>query len=172
MIIASGSLLQVHAKPRSAGHPGLPKQSRPSLQITVAGVEGDYNYYRARQLNHTPDQAVLIVTEQVLASLNAEGWPVSPGDLGENLTVRVAESSLVPGSRVEVGPVVLEVSLACDPCNELYTLPFVGKEKGAAFLKRMVGRRGWYARVLTEGGVVPGMPVRVSTPASIAASGT
>ncbi|MEO8029891.1 MAG: MOSC domain-containing protein, partial [Gemmatimonadota bacterium] len=145
---------------------------RPSLQITVAGVEGDHNYYRARKLNHTPDQAVLIVTEAVLLDLNAEGWPVSPGDLGENLTLRVTESSLVPGSRVEVGQVVMEISLACDPCRELYTLPFVGPEKGPAFLKTMVGRRGWYARVLTEGGVVSGMPVRVSTPVSTAASGT
>ena len=164
MSTAIGSLLQINAKPRSAGHPGLPKQSCPSLQITVAGVEGDYNYYRARKLKHDPAQAVLIVTEEVLLRLNAEGWPVKLGDLGENLTVRVAESSLVPGSRVEVGEVVMEVSLACDPCQELYTLPFVGQEKGAAFLRTMVGLRGWYARVLAEGTVVPGMPVRVTAP--------
>jgi MOSC domain-containing protein YiiM len=63
--------------------------------------------------------------------------------------------------------VVLEVSLACTPCTELYTLSFVGQERGPEFLRTMKGRRGWYARVLAGGEVHPGMPARVSAPASL-----
>jgi MOSC domain-containing protein YiiM len=48
------------------------------------------------------------------------------------------------------------VTEACDPCDELYSLPYVGKEKGPAFVKTMMGRRGWYAKVLREGEIEPG----------------
>jgi MOSC domain-containing protein YiiM len=164
---AEGVLLQVNAKPRAEGHPGLPKQARSSLRITEAGAEGDYNHYRAKSLDNDPAQAILLVTEEVLHTLNAEGWPARPGDLGENLTVRLPEALLKPGSRVEIGAVVLEVSLACTPCTELYTLSFVGQERGPEFLRTMKGRRGWYARVLAGGEVRPGMPARVSAPASL-----
>lgn len=165
--IADGVVLQVNAKPRAEGHPGLPKQARSSLRITVAGAEGDYNHYRAKSLDNDLAQAILLVTEEVLHALNAEGWPARPGDLGENLTVRLPEGLLRPGSRVEIGAVVLEVSLACDPCDELYTLPFVGRERGPEFLRTMKGRRGWYARVLAGGEVRPGMPARASAPVTL-----
>jgi MOSC domain-containing protein YiiM len=164
---ADGVVLQVNAKPRGEGRPGLPKHARSSLRITESGAEGDYNHYRARSLDNDPAQAILLMTEDVLHALNAEGWPARPGDLGENLTVRLPEALLRPGSRVEIGAVVLEVSLACDPCTELYTLPFVGEERGPEFLRTMKGRRGWYARVTVGGEVRPGMPARVTAPASL-----
>lgn len=168
--VADGLLLQVSAKSQAAGHPGLPKLALSALQITPAGAIGDYNHYRARSLDNDPAQAILLITEEVLSTLNAEGWPARPGDLGENLTLRLPERGLVPGSRVEVGPVVLEVTLACDPCTELYTLPFVGEERGPEFLRTMKGRRGWYARVITGGEVRPGMPARIVAAGSIPAS--
>jgi MOSC domain-containing protein YiiM len=160
-VIADGVVLQVSTKPRTVGAPGLPKVARESIVITLSGAEGDYNHYRATSLAGDPKQAILLMSAEVLSDLNAEGWPANPGDLGENLTLRVPEQSLVPGRRVEVGPVVLEVTLACDPCKELYSLPFVGEERGPQFLRTMTGRRGWYARVVTGGEVRSGMPVRV-----------
>ena len=160
-IVAEGVVLQVSTRPKVVGLPGLPKVARNSIRVSPEGAEGDYNRYRAESLGGDPAQAILLMTQEVLSGLNAEGWPANPGDLGENITVRVPERSLVPGRRVELGPVVLEVTLACEPCNELYTLPFVGEERGPAFLKTMLGRRGWYAKVLTGGEVRPGMSVRV-----------
>jgi MOSC domain-containing protein YiiM len=58
---------------------------------------------------------------------------------------------------------VLEVTRPCDPCDELYTLSYVGTARGPAFLRTLAGRRGWYARVLT-GGVV-----RLDTPVELIA---
>ncbi|MDQ3208480.1 MAG: MOSC domain-containing protein [Gemmatimonadota bacterium] len=62
---------------------------------------------------------------------------------------------------MKVGEVVLEVSKACDPCKVLFTLPYVGKKRGPEVLRTMVGRRGWYARVVQGGTVRAGAPVEV-----------
>ena len=68
------------------------------------------------------------------------------------------------GLVLRIGEVLLEVSEPCDPCTEVYVLPYVGKEKGPAFVRTLTGRRGWFARVLSSGEVVPGAVVEV-TPA-------
>jgi len=59
---------------------------------------------------------------------------------------------------------VLEVSKPCDPCTVLYTLPYVGLERGPAFLRTLQGRRGWFARVLHGGAVSLDTPVEVTHP--------
>lgn len=147
-----GSVTRLGVKPQVPGEFGLPKHPVERCQVTVAGLEGDYNGYRARTLQGDPAQAILLLTDEVLRQLNAEGWPVAPGDLGENLTLAgIGESSLGPGARLQAGAVTLEVTLACTPCTELYSLPYVGPERGPAFVRTLRGRRGWYARVLTPG---------------------
>ena len=55
------------------------------LVITADGVEGDFNRWRTEKAAGDPDQAVLLLADEILAELRAEGWPVGPGDLGENL---------------------------------------------------------------------------------------
>jgi MOSC domain-containing protein YiiM len=150
----------VSVKPRVRGEYGLPKPAVPRLEITPAGAVGDYNNYRTEKLPGDLDQAILVITRDVLDQLRAEGWPVAPGDLGENVTVSgVFESDLGPGAQLHIGPVVLEVSLACDPCTELCVLPYVGAERGPAFVRALTGRRGWYARVIQPGTIAPGDPV-------------
>jgi MOSC domain-containing protein YiiM len=149
-------------KPQVRGEYGLPKFAVEELRVTEAGADGDYNNYRTRTLAGDPDQAILLVTEEILGQLNQEGWPVKPGDLGENLTLgNVPESSLQPGTRVQLGEVALEVTLRCDPCTELYSLSYVGQDKGPEFVRIMVNRRGWYAKVLTPGVITGNTPVEV-----------
>ena len=162
---ASGSVQRVSVKPKTPGQRGLPKHAVPLLRITPTGAEGDYNHYRTTKVHGNPDQAILVLTREVIDTLRTEGWPVEPGDLGENLTLAgVPESSLKPGSKIHIGEVLLEVSEPCDPCTELYALPYVGQEKGPEFVRTLTGRRGWFARVLTSGDILPGAPVEV-TPA-------
>ena len=62
-----------------------------------------------------------------------------------------------------MGEVVLEVSKACDPCTILYGLPYVGIERGPAFLRALAGRRGWYLRVARGGTIRLDMPVEVTS---------
>lgn len=149
-------------KPQVRGEYGLPKFSVDELRVTIDGAEGDYNNYRMAKLAGDPDQAILVVTDDVLRQLNAEGWPVMPGDLGENLTLgSVTESLLQPGTRIQLGEVALELTLRCEPCTELYSLSYVGPKRGPEFVKTMVDRRGWYARVLTPGVIRSDTPVEV-----------
>lgn len=124
------------------------------LVITDRGVDGDFNRWRTEKAAGDPDQAVLLLGEEVLAELRAEGWPVGPGDLGENLLLAgLPAGALAPGARVRGGEVELEISKRCDPCVVLYGLPYVGQERGPAFVRTLRGRRGWFARVL-RGGVL------------------
>jgi MOSC domain-containing protein YiiM len=152
--IVRGQIVQLNLKPREGRARGLPKRAASRLTITAEGVEGDYNRWRTEKANGDPDQAVLLLSEEILAGLQAEGWPVQPGDLGENVTVAgLPPDALRNGAVVRLGEVVLEVSKPCDPCTVLFTLPYVGVERGPEFLRVMVGRRGWFARVL-QGGTV------------------
>lgn len=161
----AGSVQRLSVKPRTPGQRGLPKQAVPRLRITPAGAEGDYNHYRSTKVHGDPDLAILVLTREVIDTLRAEGWPVEPGDLGENLTLDgVQETVLKPGCRLRIGEVLLEVSQPCDPCTEVYVLPYVGKAKGPAFVRTLTGRRGWFTRVLESGEIVPGATVEV-TPA-------
>lgn len=160
-----GRIVQLHLKPREGRARGLPKRAVPQLTITPAGVDGDFNRWRTEEANGDPDQAVLLLSEEILTELRAEGWPVQPGQLGENVTLAdLPPDALDPGALVQVGEVLLEVSKPCDPCTVLYALPYVGVDRGPAFLRTLKGRRGWYARVLHGGTVRPDMPVEVTRP--------
>ena len=136
-----------------------------SAFVTFAGVRGDYNVYRQEELGGDPDSALLIFPSETISELNSEGWPVRPGDLGENLTPSgVPYSSFAAGKTFTAGEVTFQISRACDPCDNLLTLPYLGAKRGPAFLKTMLGRRGWYARVLKEGRVRRGDPLAEGAP--------
>jgi MOSC domain-containing protein YiiM len=147
----------------SIGSTGVPKAEVPQAMFTFAGVAGDVNRYRARKHGGTPTMAVSLVSTATLAALAEEGWPVAPGDLGENLTLEgLAPEALAPGLRLTVGAQVrIELTLACTPCDNLADLPYVGDARIARFLKATLGRRGWYARVLAEGLVRRGDPAAI-----------
>lgn len=155
-------LLRLSVKPFTPGEFGLPKQAVERLDISFQGAAGDFNNYRTRSLKGDPDQAIMLLTDDVIQQLRAEGWPVAPGDFGENLTLGdLAEDELGVGTQLTVGEVVLEISKPCDPCTELGILPYVGKERTPQFIKTTRGRRGWYARVLHQGSITLSTPVQV-----------
>ena len=155
-------VVQLHLKLREGRARGLPKRAVPQLTITTDGVEGDFNRWRTEKANGDPDQAVLLLSEEILVALREEGWPVQAGELGENLTVAgLPLDALQPGVQVKLGGVVLEVSKACDPCTVLYTVPYVGVKRGPEFVRTMMGRRGWFARVVQGGIVREGAAVEV-----------
>jgi MOSC domain-containing protein YiiM len=149
-----GSILQINVKAQTKGERGLPKKPVDSAFVSAAGVRGDFNIYRHEELEDDPDSALLIMPIETIHALNSEGWPIKPGDLGENFTTSgVPYDSFTIGKMFSAGQMQFQISRACDPCNNLYLLPYVGPSKGPRFLKVMLGRRGWYARVLKEGRV-------------------
>lgn len=150
----TGRVFDLHRKPEVAGEHGLPKPSVPEAFAYRSGFQGDFNRYRHEEKRDDPDMALLIVPRETLSKLSLEGWPVKSGDLGENITTEgIPYDAFRPGRRFRAGEVVFEVSKACTPCDNLYLLPYVGPARGPEFLKVMMDRRGWYARVLREGRV-------------------
>ena len=130
---------------------GVPKLARLSAAISVKGVEGD----RQRDLRYHggPDRAVCLFSEDLIAALQAEGHPIGAGTIGENFTLRgVTWAEMVPGARLDVGEVRIELTDYAAPCNNI----------AGSFQRRHIGRvsqqanPGWsrlYARVLKEGTV-------------------
>lgn len=149
-------VLQVNVSPQG-GLPKLPLAQ--GARIGVHGVEGDFNKYRTEKLHGDPDSAVLMIPVESIRAHAAAGYPVGPGSMGENLTLEgVPEDRMRPGQRWQVGGALLQISRACTPCHELDVY-------GPGLIKKALGQRGWYARVLKEGHVAPGDPaLLVETP--------
>ena len=151
------TIFKINVKPDTPGEVGLPKIPVEKVMISKWGLDGDYNRFRKQKKKNDADMAVMILSIDVLDALNNEGWPVRPGDLGENLTLSNIEYSIIKiGDRINIGEVSLEISLICDPCTNLNNLPYVGKEKSTSFIKTLMKRRGWYARVLKSGEISVG----------------
>jgi len=149
--------MQVNVKPPTPGEHGLPKKPVDHAFVARGGVEGDFNVYRHEERRDDPDQALLILPIETIRELNSEGWPIKAGDLGENFTTKgIPYQAFGVGKVFTAGRARFQISKACDPCDNLYLLPYVGGSKGPGFLKVMLGRRGWFARVLEEGQVKAG----------------
>ena len=147
----SASVIQIGVKPDTPGEVGLPKMPVNQVWVKKEGLEGDYNRARMKKGND-PDKAVMIISTDILDQLNQEGWPVKPGDVGENLTItNIDYKKIAAGQKYLIGEAEIEISFICDPCTNLYKLPYVGTQRGPEFMATIMNRRGWYARVLKEG---------------------
>jgi MOSC domain-containing protein YiiM len=160
--VTRGRVAGLHVKAEVPSERGLPKPPVDAVRVLRSGLAGDFNRFRHEERHDDERMAVLFIPEETLGELNREGWPVRPGDLGENvLTSGVPYDAFVPGYAVHLGEAVLEVTKPCTPCDNLYLLPYVGPTRGPEFLKTMLDRRGWYARVVREGTVRRGDPIEI-----------
>ena len=143
---------QINSKAKTNRGIGMPKKNINEALVVFKGIEGDFNRFRFLKKNNDPDMALMIISMDILEKLNGEGWPVKPGDLGENLTLgEFNYHTIEPGHCYKVGTVELKISFICAPCGKLKTLDYVGESKKKSFIKTLLGRRGWYARVTKEG---------------------
>jgi len=148
----------VHAINISNG--GVPKLPRESCFVGLDGLQGD----RQRDLRYHGgrERAVCLYSLDLIEALRAEGHSITPGAIGENLTVSgLLWADMVPGATVEVGAVVLQLTDYAAPCSNI----------ARAFERRQYVRvnqkvhAGWsrlYARVLTEGTVQIGDTLRIA----------
>ena len=138
---------------------GVPKLPRPSCVVSMNGLEGD----RQRDLRYHggPDRAVSLYSLDLIRALQAEGHPITPGSIGENFTVEGIDwVQMVPGTRVEVGPVVLQLTDYAAPCNNIAP-SFQRRQYVRVNQKVNAAWSRLYARVLTEGSVKIGDDVRL-----------
>ena len=153
----SVTVIQISVKPDTPGEVGLPKMSVDQALVKKEGLEGDYNRARKKKKDNDPDMAVMIISTDILDQLNQEGWPVKPGDVGENLTItNIDYKKIAAGQQYLIGEAEIEISFICEPCTNLYKLPYVGTQRGPEFMAAIMNRRGWYSRVLKEGPVSVG----------------
>jgi MOSC domain-containing protein YiiM len=152
---AVGEVLQINVKPDTLGERGLPKHPVERALIKRNGLVGDFNRWRHEEAHDAPNMAVLLMPLETIQELNREGWPIRPGDIGENFTTTgIPYNSFGPGKRYKIGRAVIKITKACEPCSFLNVLPYAGKDKN--IVKAMYNRRGWYALVEQEGEIVKG----------------
>jgi MOSC domain-containing protein YiiM len=129
------------------------------VRVTRLGLEGDA--VADTRVHGGPDQALLMYDGEHYPRWRAE-WGVADlgaGAFGENLTVAgLSEESVCVGDVLEIGPARLQVTATRQPCANL------ARRHQRRDLVREVyqtGRSGWYLRVLDEGTVSAGLPVRL-----------
>ena len=83
-----GSIYRINVKPMAEGERGLPKQQILACSLEYEGLVGDYNRYRQEKREGDLSRAVLLMPLEMIRQLNQEGWPVEPGDVGENITTQ------------------------------------------------------------------------------------
>lgn len=132
----------------------------PVATPVMVGVEGVFGDAVCDRKNHGgPDQAVYVYGELDYAWWSNElGRPLAPGTFGENLTISELASAMCSvGDRLQLGEVMLEVTLARIPCHVL-----ARRMEDPQFVKRFraAERPGMYCRVIEPGTVETGMAVR------------
>jgi MOSC domain-containing protein YiiM len=151
------------ASNQRAGRIAQIKLSVPSARVTELGLEGDL--HRDLENHGGPERALCIFALEQIRILQAEGHDVSPGAIGENLTVEGLDWERVgPGSHLELGAgVLIEVTRYTFPCFNIKK-NFADGDVSRVSQKRHPGSSRVYARVLQGGTVNQGDPVRLVDP--------
>jgi MOSC domain-containing protein YiiM len=134
---------------------GIPKRPLLSAHLTPLGLEGDD--WAHPKYHGGPNQALLLIGAEVIDELNAIGYQLYPGALGENLTTTGLDyRHLASGQQFRLGQSCeIELTKLREPCRTLdvYNSKDLGKIQK---LLKLEGRGGWYARVLKPGPLFPG----------------
>ena len=152
----TGSIVQINVSPG-----GVPKRPIAEAEVTPEGIRGDS--WAHPEIHGGPNQALLLITSEGIGQLIAQGYPVYPGALGENLTtLGLDRRQMRIGQRYRVGDVMLEITKMRQPCS---TLDVYGSSIKNAVYDAQVkagdaasprwGLAGFYARVLRSGLIRP-----------------
>lgn len=168
----SARIVAVHS---SASH-GFSKRMRESITLLEGlGVEGDAHcgatvQHRSR-VEADPSQPNLrqvhLIHGELLDALHENGFPVAPGELGENITTRDIDLLALPvGARLDFGAAVVTVTGLRNPCQQINDfqpglLKQLVRTDGEGRVVRLAGVMG----IVTRGGrVTAGDTITVSLP--------
>jgi MOSC domain-containing protein YiiM len=137
---------------------GVPKLPVHSAELTELGLVGDAH---RKPMHGGPTAALCLYSLEVIHALQAEGHPIYPGAVGENVTiVGVDWSRVQPGDRLRLGPTLVEVTRYTTPCVNVQ-----GAFKDGRFARilatRHPGESRAYARVIETGRITVGDPVEL-----------
>jgi MOSC domain-containing protein YiiM len=155
----TAAILQINVSPG-----GIPKRPIKEALVTMEGIRGDR--WSHPDIHGGPNQALLIITSEGIDELVAQGFPLFPGALGENLTTRGLERrQFRAGQRYRAGEVFLELTKRRAPCATLNVYPgiqhaiFDAQVNTHDASSPRWGLSGFYARVLRAGTIRPGDPI-------------
>ncbi|MFN8629532.1 MAG: methyltransferase domain-containing protein [Chloroflexota bacterium] len=143
---------------------GVPKPPVDASSVNRLGPTNDA-HFEPEPVHGGPEQAVCLYPQEAVERVRADGHQAFPGAYGENLTlIGIDWSTLAAGDRLVIGEgetaLELELTKFAAPCQSL----------AEYFIERRIARVSgkvhpedarWYARVLREGEVRPGMRVEV-----------
>ena len=152
---ATARIFQISVSPG-----GVPKRPVASARVTRLGLEGDAHRNHAH--HGGPERAVCLFALERIRTLQMEGHPIVAGAIGENLTVEGLDwSSVGPGTRLGLGDtVVVAVTRYTSPCRTI-AASFLGHDYHRVSEDLHPGDSRVYARVLVEGAIRRGDPVRI-----------
>jgi MOSC domain-containing protein YiiM len=166
----------VTAVSRSAGHT-LVKSNEDKIRLVAGlGVEGDahsgdtvqHRSRLARFANECNLRQVHLIHAELHDSLRGQGFAVSAGQMGENVTTRGVDLLGLPsGARLHLGEMaVVEITGLRNPCAQLDRIQpgLMGATLERGQDGSLVRKAGIMAIVLTGGDVRPGDPIRVELP--------
>jgi MOSC domain-containing protein YiiM len=147
----------------SAG--GVPKLAVREGQVNELGMAGDD--HRFPDIHGGPERALCLFSLERILELQAEGHPIFPGAVGENVTISGVDwDRVVPGAQLSLGDeVLLEVTSYTTPCNTIPVYFVDGKYQRIA-QKLHPGWSRVYARVLNGGKLIVGQVVELRTTAA------
>ena len=155
---SKGRVVQINISPG-----GVPKLPVASARVTANGLEGDGH----RDLEHHggPERALCLFSLEQIRALQVEGHTVTPGAIGENLTLEGLDWERVqPGAMLELGERVrIEITRYTSPCFNIKP-SFLGGDFARVSQKLHPGWSRVYAKVLQPGTISQGDPVRLLDP--------
>ncbi len=139
---------------------GVPKRAIARAVVGPLGIESDR---QANTEHHGgPERALCLFSLERIEALQAEGHPIAPGDVGENITIAGLEWDAVdPGRRLRLGETVLvEITRYTQPCTKIRA-SFADGDSNRINQKTHPGWSRTYARVLAGGPLRPGDSVEL-----------
>ena len=139
---------------------GVPKLPVAESMLTPTGLVGDRQAHP--EIHGGPERALCLYSLERIEALRAEGHPIYPGSVGENVTVTGLDwAALAPGMRLALGDeVVIEITRPASPCDSLVA-SFIGGKFKRISQKLHPGESRLYARVIRTGRLAVGQTVRV-----------
>jgi MOSC domain-containing protein YiiM len=151
----NGRIFQLNTSPG-----GVPKLPIHEAVVRELGLDGDGHSFP--NIHGGPERALCLFSLERILELQAEGHPIFPGSVGENVTVSGLDwNQVYPGTKLALGDeVLIEMTSYTTPCN---TIPssFIDGQFQRIYQEVYPGYSRLYARVLQPGRVRVGQNVKL-----------
>ena len=145
--MAAGTVEGIYVAPRKAA----PVEPREHVSaVAGSGIEGARKFVAGER---TRGHDLTLIEAEAVESLAPE-IELAPGDSRRNVVTRGIDLNALVGKRFKVGEVECVGEELCHPCSHLEKLTQPGELKG------LVNRGGLCARIVNDGEIAVGDPVR------------